>query len=385
MNFWQNFQFTSLQKRGVFLLLSGLMAFLTFDGYNKNNQNKKTQELILNLQKESPQSTQRKKINPVSIEINSASLSDWEQLPYIGPVLGKRIIKYRNAIGGFKEIQDLKKVYGLDKEAYEAIEPFLNVEKAHLAVNHKRKKTGRYSATNKTLIRIELNGASADELKKLPGIGEKLSSRIVKFGKSKGGYKSVDELQKVYGLSPEVFENIKGQLYVDLKPIPVVEKLVDKAEKNEDPEGDSYITAKVSKREIPKLKAINLNDADFDMLEALPGIGKKLAGRILSYKKLLGHFYEVDQLRNVYGFSEENFNRAKPYLFVNESQTFYLHDINMANKFSFSKYPFISDSLAIRIVSHRKKIGYFEKWDDLHGIVGINSGIILKLSKYFQF
>ena len=63
---------------------------------------------------------------------------------------------------------------------------------------------------------------------------------------------------------------------------------------------------------------VNLNRADQESLEALPGIGPVLSERIIRYRELLGGFYSVDQLLEVYGLRDEHFNKAEKILCVSE-------------------------------------------------------------------
>ncbi len=53
----------------------------------------------------------------------------------------------------------------------------------------------------------------------------------------------------------------------------------------------------------------DLNKCDSAALEALPGIGPVLSARIIKYRKLLGGFADVSQLREVYGLQEETYNK----------------------------------------------------------------------------
>jgi competence ComEA-like helix-hairpin-helix protein len=67
----------------------------------------------------------------------------------------------------------------------------------------------------------------------------------------------------------------------------------------------------------PVTMRINLNSADSAELVKLYGIGPVLSKRIIKYRNSLGgKFQSVDQLKNVYGLSEETFNSIKPYLIV---------------------------------------------------------------------
>lgn len=64
-------------------------------------------------------------------------------------------------------------------------------------------------------LRIELNSADTTELKKLRGIGSKLSQRIVKYRTKLGGFSSKEQLKAVYGLSEETYEAILPHIWVD--------------------------------------------------------------------------------------------------------------------------------------------------------------------------
>jgi comEA protein len=61
--------------------------------------------------------------NPLKkkIDLNSASASELELLPQIGPVLSQRIINYRKTKGKFQKIEDLMKVSGIGPKTFEKI------------------------------------------------------------------------------------------------------------------------------------------------------------------------------------------------------------------------------------------------------------------------
>ncbi|HKZ22599.1 MAG TPA: helix-hairpin-helix domain-containing protein [candidate division Zixibacteria bacterium] len=79
-----------------------------------------------NLLKEaSPPRLSEEKIRQVNL--NSATQDDLESLPSIGPVLAKRIIEYRNQQGGFKSIEEIKKVHGIGNKIFEKIKDYIRV------------------------------------------------------------------------------------------------------------------------------------------------------------------------------------------------------------------------------------------------------------------
>jgi len=57
---------------------------------------------------------------------------------------------------------------------------------------------------------------------------------------------------------------------------------------------------------------ININTATADQLDALPGIGAKLAARIVDYRQKNGGFKKLEDLMNVQGIGEKNFLKLKP-------------------------------------------------------------------------
>jgi comEA protein len=58
-------------------------------------------------------------------------------------------------------------------------------------------------------------------------------------------------------------------------------------------------------------KKINLNTATLEELESLPGIGKELGKRILSYRGSKGRFLSTDELKNVRGIGQKTFEKLK--------------------------------------------------------------------------
>lgn len=62
---------------------------------------------------------------------------------------------------------------------------------------------------------LSLNSASAKELEKLPGIGEKSAAAIVAYRTEKGPFKTVQELLKVKGVGQKTLEKIKPLVSVD--------------------------------------------------------------------------------------------------------------------------------------------------------------------------
>jgi comEA protein len=61
---------------------------------------------------------------------------------------------------------------------------------------------------------------------------------------------------------------------------------------------------------------VNLNTATVAELEALPGVGAKVATRIVEYRTKKGPFRKTEELMNVQGIGEKSFLKLRPQLTV---------------------------------------------------------------------
>jgi competence protein ComEA len=61
---------------------------------------------------------------------------------------------------------------------------------------------------------------------------------------------------------------------------------------------------------------LNLNAATAEQLATLPGIGPKVAERILEYRTKSGGFKKIEELMNVKGIGEKSFLKIKPLVSV---------------------------------------------------------------------
>lgn len=67
---------------------------------------------------------------------------------------------------------------------------------------------------------------------------------------------------------------------------------------------------------LPVGATIDLNGADTILLQRVPGIGPSFARRIVKYRDLLGGYYVVEQLQEVYGMERERYDKIAPYFVI---------------------------------------------------------------------
>jgi len=136
----------------------------------------------------------KKRVPLVKKDINTATQKDFEAIHGVGPVLAKRIIKYRTYLHGFSLLAQCSEVYGLDATVVASLQK-------HFVVIQPPK-----------LPKKEINAASLYELQKTPYISKASAKKIIAF-RTAAGKISVEDLTKVLDDSLNKIERIKLYLY----------------------------------------------------------------------------------------------------------------------------------------------------------------------------
>jgi competence protein ComEA len=66
---------------------------------------------------------------------------------------------------------------------------------------------------------------------------------------------------------------------------------------------------------------VNINTASADQLEGLPGVGPKMAARIIDYRQKNGGFKKIEDLMNIQGIGEKNFLKLKPLITLGQPKS----------------------------------------------------------------
>ncbi|WP_111306694.1 ComEA family DNA-binding protein [Confluentibacter sediminis] len=186
--------------------------------------------------------------------------------------------KQNKWINSAKQFQDVTKI---SDSLLNEISPYFKFP--DWLENSVSKPVSNYNNIPKTFAqKQDLNTATALQLQKVYGVGEALSQRIIKYrSKFKGGFISDGQLQDVYGLGPDIIENIKKEFTVK------------------------------SSRSINK---INLNLATVDQLVTIPYVDYDLAHDIIEQRKLRNGFKSMDELIKVKDFPINKLDIIKLYL-----------------------------------------------------------------------
>ena len=230
---------------------------------------------------------ERKQMSPLHSELfyfdpNNLNLNEWRRLG-LSERLIQTILRYIEKGGRFRKAEDLKKLYGLQNSEYQRLLPYVRIIDTTKNFRPRPEKAHETLFAKKFIV-TDINLADSADWSRLPGIGEKLASRIVHFREKLGGFYKVDQVAETFGLPDSVFQKIKPYLRLNTSV----------------------------------LNQIDLNTATKEILQSHPYIRWQFAKAILEYRAQHGGFYSIDDLLQIVTIDSAKFEKIKPYFVVRE-------------------------------------------------------------------
>lgn len=216
------------------------------------------------------------------------------------------------------------------------------------------------------LFQFDPNTLSPEGWRKL-GLNEKAITTISNYRNKGGKFYKTEDLKKIWGLQKGFYDRVEN--YITILPGNKFEK--------EKFTPDKYVAKE------KKVLKIEVNTADTSTLIELPGIGSKLAMRIINFRDKLGGFYSTEQIRETYGLPDSTFEKIRSYLYVNVPAK--KINVNAATKDELKQHPYIKWNLANAIVEYRTQHGNYKSIEDLKNIFVMDEATLNKLSHYLSF
>ncbi|MCX6222358.1 MAG: helix-hairpin-helix domain-containing protein [Bacteroidia bacterium] len=206
------------------------------------------------------------------------------------------------------------------------------------------------------------------------GVPAGLASNWIKYTQKGGRFRKKEDVRKLYGMTDDLYQKLGEHLMIPEKA--EVKNFKTNPGKNFKTGWsgiDNKDSSSTSRKSVKKnLRMIEVNQADSVQLEALPGIGPVLASRIIKYRRLLGGFYEVAQLKEIYGMSDELWSKASPQFVANPAAIKKI-EINFLSLTELGKHPYIGFRQAKKIVRSRDTKGKFRGKEDLEALFSSDS------------
>lgn len=200
------------------------------------------------------------------------------------------------------------------------------------------------------------------------GLSAKTVGTIMKFRQKGGRFRTPEDLRRIYGLHPEQAEQL-------IPYVRIAEAVSASARK--------YPENSPSAPHLTPSPLLDINQADSTAWEALPGIGPKLASRIIKFREGLGGFYQVSQVAEVFGLADSVYQRILPRLTCKPGQQIRL-SLNEAGIEELSRHPYIRRSLASQIIAFRNTHGPIADLQHLLQLHTMNDSILKRMFPYLR-
>lgn len=272
------FNFTRDQQKGIFLLfiiIIILQCVYFFTDSRSISSVSPEKEKWLSLQSQID-SIKYKKLNftPKIYPFNPNFITD-----YKGYKLGMsvkeidRLLAFRKQNKYVNSPQEFQIVTKVSDSLLNTISPYFKFPEW---VNNKKEYKGykKFSTTNfakkEKVVIIDINQASQEDLIKIYGIGDLISLRILKYKESLGGFVSMEQMNEIWGLSPEVIEKLNANFKVSFPP---------------------------------NVKKIDINNASIKVLSEFPYFKYPISKNIVTYRSMNGDIKNIEDLTKIKGLS----------------------------------------------------------------------------------
>jgi len=277
------------------------------DSSSQENSQRYNRQKIFSSALNQPKADKYTQVNMYYFDPNKIQTADWMRLG-LQERQARTIRHYLEKGGRFGKAEDLKKLYGLHDEDYERLYPFVRISPSPAAFQHgarnvkisdnhnsaggkadsefhKRSPVPEqlFRRTVKIFSETDVNHSDSGEWSRLPGIGEKLASRIIHFRERLGGFYQIDQVAETYGLPDTTFQKIRPYLKI----------------------------------QSASLRQIDINTATREILASHPYIRWALARSIIEYRVQHGSFHSINELLQLAQMDASLFEKLKPYLMAN--------------------------------------------------------------------
>jgi len=285
-----HFKFTSQQRTGIFLLFAIIIILqLVYFYADFNLPEKKFQEKEkwLSLQSEIDSlKLVKDKEKPKVYLFNPNFITD-----YKGYKLGMstqeidRLLAFRNENKFVNSAEEFQQVTKISDSLLKNISPLFKfpnwIQKENNFKTEKKEFIRKTDLKKEKIVILDINEATQEDLVKIYGIGEALSLRILKQKEILGCFVSMEQMNEVWGLSPEVVAQLNSHFKVVLAA---------------------------------NFKKIAINDASLKELSQFSYFRYNLAKQIITYRSMNGDFKNIEDLSKIKGFPVEKAKIISLYL-----------------------------------------------------------------------
>ncbi len=268
------------------------------------------------------------------------------------------------------------------------IEPFHNLDSIAAArgeikdqkMNSRNEDNFEAANPEKAALEIKLhpfpfnpNRLPAEEWEKI-GLNEKQIKNILNYEKKGGKFYKKSDLQKIYSLTQAEYKMLE----------PFIEIPESNTENYQKEKTSALDSIRLLEKEMKADIIYELNSIDSIQLIDIQNVGPWFAHRILQYRRSLGGYLKIEQLREVYGMDSLRFQRISR-SFTVDPGNIQLLAINRRTFKELIRHPYMNYNLIKSIVNRRERQGFVKNWQELVILNANDSISIVRLKPYVGY
>jgi competence protein ComEA len=198
------------------------------------------------------------------------------------------------------------------------------------------------------------------------GVRDKTIATIKNYLSKGGKFYQPEDIKKIWGIDEKVADKMIPYIQIEKKEYV-----------------NNYHERPAYEKKTYTPSTVDINVADTTAFIALPGIGSKLAQRIITFRDKLGGFYKIEQVGETFGLADSTFQKIKPRLILSNVSIKHI-DINTATIDELKTHPYIRYVIGNAIIQYRTQHGRFSSVNDVKKIMTITEDIFNKMLPYLK-
>ncbi|WP_300798802.1 helix-hairpin-helix domain-containing protein [uncultured Alistipes sp.] len=242
------------------------------------------------------------------------------------------LLKYRAAGKVFRIPEDVSLCYGISDSTYRQLEPYIRIGRKYAMAPHEYR-TGRPLPEPMAPAPFRIDTVGAQYLRAIGALTKRQADVFIRWRDLHGIY-DMEELRDCYVVSDSVAAALEPYvIFPERTPHPI-----------EQP--------------------VNLNTADSATLRRVWGIGEKTVMRIIEYRERLGGFVRTEQLAEIPGITERNYEKILKQIYCDSCEIRKI-DINFASPKELGRHPYMAPATLRRLLKVRQLKGGWSTAEEL--------------------
>ncbi|MFQ3575404.1 MAG: helix-hairpin-helix domain-containing protein [Cytophagales bacterium] len=241
---------------------------------------------------------------------------------------------------------------------------FVALEEAKKSYDDSKNQRIQPNKKNVEFFKFNPNNLSKEDFLRL-GLKEKIAENIIKYRSKGGKFKSVRDVEKIYGIDKAWVGKASEWMYFE----------------NNSKENPGLIKPEKSTTKENRTK-IDLNTADSSSLVKIRGIGPVTANRIIKYREKLGGYVSLEQLHEVYGFSNLEIQNIEDIFEISSAFRPVQVIVNRTDYKTIYNHPYLGKDVTTFMKKEKRHVS---SWEELESVIDTNKIKLRILKSYVTF